>query len=154
MKLKLVRYISLLLLVFWMALIFLFSNQTADISDDTSDSLIEKVVSAVYPQFDNLDNADKLFIVENYSGPVRKSAHFTEYAVLGVLASAFFMTFRFKANTSYITVSFTCGFIYAVSDEIHQLFVPGRACMVLDVYIDSAGVLLGVLLFYLIYSRE
>lgn len=39
--------------------------------------------------------------------------------------------------------------MYATSDEIHQYFVPGRACMVEDVFIDTLGVILGILLIML-----
>ena len=35
--------------------------------------------------------------------------------------------------------------LYAATDEIHQYFVPGWACMFTDVCIDSVGALLGVL---------
>lgn len=39
--------------------------------------------------------------------------------------------------------------MYATSDEIHQYFVPGRACMVEDVFIDTLGIVLGILLIML-----
>lgn len=49
-----------------------------------------------------------------------------------------------------ISISLITGIIYAISDEIHQHFIPGRAAMFGDVIIDSMGILLGVLLVMLI----
>jgi len=47
-------------------------------------------------------------------------------------------------------LAFTYCFLYACSDEIHQLFVPGRSGKFTDVLIDSAGALLAVLLCFLV----
>ena len=46
--------------------------------------------------------------------------------------------------------AFAIGALYAVSDEIHQIFVPGRSCELRDILIDSAGVLVGILAFQLL----
>ena len=45
-----------------------------------------------------------------------------------------------------IVLPWVIGTIYAVSDEVHQLFVEGRSCEVRDMLLDSAGVAAGVLL--------
>jgi VanZ family protein len=68
---------------------------------------------------------------------LRKLAHMAEYAVLGALL---------QRATGRAGIALALGVAYAVSDEIHQTFVPGRAGAPLDVAIDTAGVLLGVLL--------
>jgi len=68
---------------------------------------------------------------------LRKVAHAVEFAVLGALLS------RALADAR---VAFAAGVAYAVSDEVHQSFVPGRLGSPLDVLIDAAGVALGVLL--------
>ena len=67
---------------------------------------------------------------------LRKLAHTAEFAVLGVLLA------RALAELP----AFAAGVAYAVSDEVHQRFVPGREGALLDVAIDAVGVLLGVLL--------
>ena len=67
---------------------------------------------------------------------LRKLAHSAEYAVLGLLLV--------RALAREVT-AFAAGVAYAISDEIHQHFVPGRHASPLDVAIDAAGVLLGVL---------
>ena len=67
---------------------------------------------------------------------LRKGAHMTEYAILALLL--------FRALGSELH-AFLFGLAYAVSDEIHQLFVGGRHGSPVDVAIDAAGLLLGLL---------
>ena len=73
---------------------------------------------------------------------IRKAAHTTEYFLLAVLIlNAIFLS-RQKLMpflTFFITL------LFAVGDEIHQHFVPGRACQIRDILIDSAGALAGIL---------
>jgi VanZ family protein len=66
---------------------------------------------------------------------LRKTAHATEYAVLGALLV--------RAVGSALP-AFALGAAYAATDELHQHFVPGRAGTPLDVAIDSVGVLVGI----------
>jgi hypothetical protein len=68
---------------------------------------------------------------------LRKLAHAAEYAVLGALLARALRDPRLAA---------VVGMLYAVSDEVHQAFVPGRMGSPLDVVIDSIGVLAGVVL--------
>ena len=67
---------------------------------------------------------------------LRKLAHLTEYAILGVLLA------RALARPH---LAILAGGLYAVSDEIHQSFVRGRHGVWYDVLIDTAGVTIGVL---------
>ena len=69
---------------------------------------------------------------------LRKCAHLTEYAVLGMLL--------LRALGSVLP-AFALGIAYAITDEVHQHFVSGRHSSPLDVAIDSTGVLIGVLVF-------
>jgi VanZ family protein len=68
---------------------------------------------------------------------LRKLGHAGEFAVLGALLA--------RALRS-AWPAFALGAVYAISDEVHQVFVPGRAGSVLDVGIDAVGVALGVVL--------
>ena len=43
--------------------------------------------------------------------------------------------------------------LYSISDEIHQIFVPGRSCELLDVFIDTCGSLIGIISCYKYKSR-
>jgi VanZ family protein len=66
---------------------------------------------------------------------LRKAAHMTEYAILALLLA--------RALQREVP-AFALGVLYAVSDEIHQSFVRGRHAAVLDVAIDSVGLLIGL----------
>ena len=68
---------------------------------------------------------------------LRKLAHACEFAVLGGLLLRALRDER---------AALAAGIAYAISDEVHQHFVPGRVGSPVDVLIDSAGVALGVLL--------
>lgn len=77
---------------------------------------------------------------------VRKGAHFLEYTALAFfVSSALFLT----ARRFMPTVSLIASVLYCVSDEIHQYFVPGRACRIFDVGVDTLGALTGILAFAL-----
>jgi VanZ family protein len=67
---------------------------------------------------------------------LRKLAHTAEYAVLGALL--------LRALGAPLP-AFAAGVVYAISDEVHQHFVPGRRGAPLDVLIDAVGVAVGVL---------
>jgi VanZ family protein len=70
---------------------------------------------------------------------LRKLAHAGEYAVLGALL------LRAVAN---VPLAVALGTLYAISDEIHQAFVPGRQGSPVDVAIDALGVVCGVALWH------
>jgi VanZ family protein len=80
------------------------------------------------------------------NGMVRKTAHFTEYFILGCLLFNGFFTGVRPGKTFWLALA--TGIAYAMSDEIHQKFVPGRTCRLLDVTIDSAGIALGLTVLY------
>ena len=77
-------------------------------------------------------------------GMVRKAAHFSEYLVLGCLL------FQGYCNRSRLwqtaLFSFCTGILYAASDELHQHFVPGRNMRLIDLAVDSTGVIAGIFL--------
>jgi VanZ family protein len=69
---------------------------------------------------------------------LRKCAHVTEYAILGLLL---------VRAIGRETPAFLAGVAYAITDEFHQRFVAGRHASPIDVAIDSTGVLIGILVF-------
>lgn len=72
---------------------------------------------------------------------VRKGAHFLEYLVLGI---SLFWTVRDLRKRASFGIPWAVGALYAVTDEVHQYFVPGRSCELRDVLIDACGVAAGV----------
>ena len=86
-------------------------------------------------------------------GTLRKIAHITEFACLGVLLSWCFRMMRQK-KWEFILWPVAVGMLVGAIDETIQCFVPGRGPRVFDVCIDTAGVLLGVLVFAAILRRR
>ena len=126
-------------IIFWlltaavMYIIFSFSSETGEQSKEVS----EGVLSIIIEYLGNIVSHNVL----------RKIAHFTEYAALGFCMSGA-ICFTFSKNKFDIPL-IPC-VLFAVSDEIHQYFVPERACRVFDVFVDSCGSSVGILIFLLI----
>lgn len=78
--------------------------------------------------------------------PVRKLAHMTEYGILCLLACAFVRGYSGNWKVCGISAVAVAA-LYAATDEIHQLFVPGRAGRFPDVCIDTLGAVIWLLLF-------
>jgi VanZ family protein len=78
-----------------------------------------------------------------------KIAHFGAYAVLGAL-----LAFAAARSRAPLAVAVALGVLYGASDEIHQMFVPGRSPDVLDWAADAAGVLTACLLYTRWRSRR
>lgn len=84
---------------------------------------------------------------------VRKLAHFLEFLLLGIAllwavrgGASNFLRKRMPRPVADGLLSWIIGALYAVTDEIHQIFVPGRSCELRDICIDAAGVAVGVIL--------
>lgn len=135
------RIIAWLPVLAWMILIFLLSGQVAEDSSRLSSELTEVIVDAIAKVAPNAN-----WDLEGFHTFVRKNAHFFAYLILGVLV-------RFALGRSGvrgrkgIAVAFAVCVLYAISDEIHQLGVPGRSGQVSDVLIDSGGAALGLALY-------
>lgn len=147
-KLKILRLILIVLLVFDMAAIFFFSAQKAEQSEVTSSGVIEHIVKIIYKDYDSWDGQTKADMIESWQHLVRKLAHMTEYASLGVLSCAFALTYGFKFKNLLLSLCFC--FLYSVSDEVHQMFVPGRSCQFTDMLIDTSGAIIGIVAFSLL----
>jgi VanZ family protein len=117
------------LLIAWMIVICVMSNQPANISDSQSNGVLDlflKMGIDVNGFFGDLAN----FVV-------RKCAHFLEYMILALLVLNVVKLYFNMKQVIIITIVFV--FLYACSDEIHQLFVPGREGAIRDVIIDTCG---------------
>lgn len=149
MKIKLsskqLRFIILGFCILWMAVIFGFSASYATDSSNQSGSLVNLITNMVGGNI-SLDGKIALEVA------VRKAAHIIEFCILGALWYGFFYlspSGRFKPTTAAFLVSL----IYAVSDEVHQYFVPGRAARLYDVGFDTLGIVLGILAVIFILRR-
>ena len=136
-------------LILWIAvgivagMIFWFSAQDGATSGQLSGGITEKVVVVVEPDYDSLPEPEQQTLFDAVQFAVRKSAHFSEYALLGFLLRLLCASYALRRGG---LVSWLCGTGYAATDELHQWVVAARSAMWQDVCLDSSGVLAGVLL--------
>ena len=124
-------------LIFCMSLIFYFSSQEATVSKGTSSRFIKTIVRIIDFN-DNLMEKEINAISEKLSTLVRKTAHFSIYAILCALAALLLYQYGFFGWKQFLFALAFC-FLYACSDEIHQLFVEGRSGEIKDVLLDTLG---------------
>ena len=86
-------------------------------------------------------------------GLLRKLAHFTEFTCLGMCLTWLFGMLREKAYQKHLFPLFA-GFSVAYLDETIQMFVPLRGPAIKDVGIDTAGVILGIVIITLIHKHK
>ena len=136
------RVIFGLLTIAVMVCIFIFSCENADKSSDTSGTIVDLIINIFYKNFNDMTLAEQTEVLDLISHIIRKTAHFVIYAALGFFA---FLTSGHKRLFCRQTlwIMLFCG-LYAVSDEIHQYFVPGRACMIRDMLLDTCGSITGI----------
>lgn len=143
------RTIFLILIIINCITIFYFSNQVADVSS-TSSGRIVNFIANLLPFIKNMPEAEKEVICSEVLQPiVRKTAHFSIYALLGFWIINFALTYR-GSDYKKVLWSWIFGTVYAITDEIHQLFIPGRSGEIRDVCIDLLGVLTGILVVVII----
>lgn len=151
-----IRILSCILVILWMIIVFSFSHQEAVQSSGTSQKVIEVILN-VLPVEDNMNDNQKQQLISQLQLPIRKLAHFTIYFIGGMLIYLLFSTTKYATKTKAI-LSQVVATTYAISDELHQYFIPGRAMQFTDVCIDSAGALLGiiiaVLIIYILKNRK
>ena len=150
MKRKKTGIIGLIFTIIWMSVIFSFSAKKAVESEGMSHSVGKEIGRLIVPQFTSWSEERQEQFAKMIDFPVRKCAHATEYAVLGVLMLGTAYSFAEDQGKKNRLLCWCAGTAYAATDEFHQLFVPGRSCQFRDVCIDSAGILTGIVLFSLI----
>lgn len=133
--------------VLWMIVIFRLSAQPESQSNGLSKSvtgIIVESIGKIVPIDVEISTVADWKIHLNHI--VRKFGHFFEYFILEILVMNAFRKCR-NEDSRVMIFSFLFCVIYASSDEIHQLFVPGRGGQVKDVFIDSFGALMGIVFF-------
>lgn len=121
--------------------IFYLSSRSSDESTVDS-SFVTRVLCFILGIMEYADN-------ELLNHLVRKFAHASEFCALAVFGLQFLIKdFGKVKKECFMAWGFATA--YAITDELHQLFVPGRACQIKDVIIDSTGAGFGVLMTILI----
>ncbi|MBR0485373.1 MAG: VanZ family protein [Oscillospiraceae bacterium] len=139
MKKKHISFI-LILLILLMIVIFYLSAQPAEESTVTSSQFCEITAKLLFRNFVSYESGIQETILEGLVHIVRKTAHFTEYAVMGFL---WYLLLRKKHNNIILSIGATA--FYAASDELHQRFVAGRSGQISDVLLDACGGCFGVM---------
>ncbi|BCS82192.1 VanZ family protein [Anaerocellum diazotrophicum] len=129
-------YIRWALVFAWMTVIFCFSAQEGAISHQKSFSIamfVEKFIE-FFTGRDLVNSYNR----KNFELLIRKLAHVTEYLILSMLFyKAFFECNKNSKKSFILTIIFSV--VYAISDEVHQIFVSGRGPSAIDVMIDMVG---------------
>lgn len=132
------KKLKCLLVIAWMIIIFWFSSMPAVLSDEKSHFVIY-VFNLLGLNLNSIFGDLANFIV-------RKCAHFSEYFIFFLLLYNFYKEYFPKKKA--LIFSLTSVFLYACTDEFHQLFVPGREGRVRDVLIDTSGGVLAMIMCY------
>ena len=142
------RFLTVLVLL-WMGLIFWFSAQPSDDSEDMSLEAGKLAGQILIPEYEEWSQARQLAFAKKIDLPVRKLAHVTEYFLLAVSVSFPLYVYRVRGIWLLLLAGTICvGF--ACLDEYHQSFVAGRSPSRKDVMIDSIGIAAGVILMQII----
>ena len=139
------RKIYFVLMLLWMGVIFGFSAQPAAESTQTSLRVGRLVCGIFVKDYEEMSAAEQTALAENIEFPIRKAAHASEYALLGILV---FGVVRKKEMTKrQMLCAILVTAFYAAS------FVPGRSCQLRDVLIDTAGGVAGVGIQYILLKH-
>jgi VanZ family protein len=123
-------------------------------SDGQSNGFIHRTVIKVVKVFkSDLTVEDEKLITKYVVYPIRKYAHVFEYFVLYILTFLFINCYDLDLKRKIIYSMIVC-VLYACSDEFHQMLVPGRDGSVRDVFVDSFGSSIGLLICYIIGKRK
>lgn len=137
-----IKILKIILIIIWMITIFIFSVQQGTESGNTSRKFTVAIIQIITGKSLALNDP----FVEGIQLFIRKMAHFTIYAIGGFLIMNYAYTTE-KTMKQKILYSIATGGGYAITDELHQFFVSGRSARILDVGIDTAGVIMGVLIY-------
>ncbi len=137
-----------------MALIYFFSSEDRRDSGDRSGRITRAVIGLLYDDFESLPLDEQESILASVGHVIRKLAHFSEFASLGLLTAALLCHIsRRRRIRLWLCALLPAGFclLYAISDEVHQIFT-NRGPAVTDVLIDFAGSLFGIAVLFFAVS--
>lgn len=143
---KTLRILFAILSILVMGLIFYFSSQNGAESSETSGTVTRLVLSIFVKGFRFMTSSDQQYLIGKYGHLIRKLAHFSEFAALGFSCFGFLVTFESVVKRKGVVLSVLWGILYACSDEFHQMFIASRGPGIIDVLIDTSGVLFGTML--------
>lgn len=144
-KRQAVTLVAAVILLLLYSVIFSFSDQDAEESGSLSYAISEQCVEIVNVVFgQNWSEAYQQELTLQLERPIRKLAHFSEYALMALLVYTMWRPWLPRSRRLYLIVIFWV-FLSAAGDEFHQLFVNGRHGSFADVLLDTSGGAFGVL---------
>ncbi len=141
------KKITFLILILWMIVIFCFSAQNGTQSSGISRFIgfgIAEKQNQLHQQEKSKEKIEEQ--VEGMQFLIRKSGHMAEYALLAILVLTHIRCYGKKLKQYWLWGWGFC-ILYAITDEIHQLFVPGRSGRIFDVCVDAVGSFIGIVIF-------
>ena len=143
------RKIYLVLAILWMGVIFYMSHQPASISSEYSGGVVEFLSNLPFVG----DIVTYMMEIDIAEFIIRKSAHMFSYFVLAMLLfMAMYENGKNVGKIAILAILFT--FMYACTDEFHQLFILGRSGEFRDVMIDTLGGSIGSGVLYFILNKK
>lgn len=142
------KVLSIALVIIWMLTIFYFSHQQGTGSSSTSKK-VSMVIVNILDIKNEMTEEQKEEMVEIIEPIIRKLAHYTLYMLGGILIINAINAY-IKEDVRIVRYSSFIGVIYAISDELHQLFVNGRSGKIIDVVIDSIGIFTGIAVYLVV----
>ena len=140
-----IKIFNIILIVIWMITVFMFSGQKGEDSGNTSGRFTELIIRVLTGK--SVDTNDST--IQMIETIIRKLAHYTIYTIGGFLIMNYAYTIDKKIKKK-ILYSICFGGGYAITDELHQFFVPDRSARLFDVGIDTLGVITGVVIYLLL----
>lgn len=134
------KHLNWILVIGWMIVIFLFSSQVGEVSNENNKFVIY-VFNLLGLNLNSIFGTLSDFLV-------RKASHFTEYFILYTLLYRA-MNIKKNLDIKVFIGAILIVFLYACSDEFHQAFVPGRGPAFRDVLVDTCGGLTAFLFMYI-----
>lgn len=143
------KIVCWVLVIIWLVVIFNFSAKNGASSDGQSKRFIENIatgiahISAKLGMIESEPTEAQIEKLATKINPfIRKVAHGTVYFVLAVLVMFALFTKPVSFERNMLITIIVC-FIYSLSDEYHQTFIPGRSGMFIDCLIDTLGAVIG-----------
>ena len=145
---KKIKYVKGIIAIICCIMIFSFSAVPAKASTKQSKGLTYNVIKLL--NGNKLSEKELIKLTKKVNPLVRKIAHFSIYMILAIFTYMFIEELNIKSKSEKErlrkNIIYTCIFciIYAVFDEIHQIYVPGRTGKAIDVIIDTLGSCMGI----------
>ena len=138
---KIIRILLWIMVIATMCTIFYFSHQPAKVSSKTSNKVAKKIVNTISK---NKTQTEKKKLEKKVNDTLRTLAHFSLFALMGLfLMAAMLSSFSHKKSVTYLFIlTLIIVLMYALSDEYHQTFIPGRTAQLIDIIVDFSGCLL------------